>query len=321
MARKRSSRSPGKFTEYVFLRFVAFGLLLIPFRLRAFLLERLALILGRLSSNARTRVAQNIKQAFPEKSTEWHEQIARQNFLNLGRMAAEFLQGPRINDRFFKKWFVLKPDAKTHKRCYDGGGILVLGHLGNWEWKGVAITRTGSRDLYVLAKRQGNFWSNKWIEDTRGKQNIKLLYTDESPRAIFRLLKEKTLIGFISDQDAGKSGEFVPFLGRLASTYQGPALFARKADVPLYFLWSYHDEKRRLVYELQEFPRPNLDPRADPEAWDRAFTISWVKLLEEKIRLHPGDYYWIHRRWHTQPADPAAIWKSWNLPMPAPVQD
>lgn len=311
---KRHQRSVKKFIEYAVLRIITFPLLWMPFRLRARALEGMCLAMGRLSRSARERVLGNIRAAFPDESPEWHAKIARANFRNLGRLAAEFLHDPYVNDRFHDKWFVLKPDPETHRRCWERGGILVLGHLGNWEWKGVSITRNGPNPLYVLAKRQSNPWSNDLIARVRGSQNIKLIYTDESPRIIFKLLKEKALIGFISDQDAGQNGEFVPYFNRLASTYQGPALFARKTDAPIYFLWSYHDEQRRLVFEIKEMERPDCDPK-DAEEWQRQFTWNWVRLLEEKVREHPEDYFWIHRRWHTRPESPeaeAALWEFWQ---------
>ncbi len=254
---------------------------------------------------------ENLRAAFPEKEPSWHHDIAIQNFKNLGRLAAEFLHDPYVDDKFHDRWFVLKPNAETHRRAWEGGGILVLGHLGNWEWKGVSITRNGPNPLYVLAKRQSNPWSNELIARTRGSQNIKLIYTDDSPRVIFKLLKEKALIGFISDQDAGTNGEFFPFFNRFASTFQGPALFARKTGVPIYFLWSYHDSHRRLVFEIQELERPDCDP-ADAEKWQREFTWRWVSLLEEKARQHPADYFWIHRRWRTQPEHPVDLWRKWQ---------
>jgi KDO2-lipid IV(A) lauroyltransferase len=312
MARsERHRRSIGKFLEYAFMRMVFFPLILMPFRLRAAVLEWLCIWLGRLSRNARERVLGNIRAAFPDRSDAWHRSIATQNFRNLGRLAAEFLHDPYIDDKFHDKWFVLKPDPETHRRAWERGGILVLGHLGDWEWKGVSITRNGPNPLYVLAKRQSNPWSNDYIARTRGSQNIKLIYTDESPRVIFKLLKEKALIGFIADQDAGPGGPFIPFLNRLASTFQGPALFARKTTAPIYFLWSYHDEERRLVFELREMPRPDCDP-ADAAEWERQFTMAWVSLLDEKVREHPEDYFWIHRRWRSQPDDPESVWKFWR---------
>ena len=308
---KRHRRSPGKFFEYIFMRAIIGPLMLLPFRLRARLLEAMTILLGRVSRNGKARVLGNIRAAFPDKPAEWHERVARENYRNLGRLAAEFLHDPYVDDKFHERWFVLKPSPEYHRQCWDRGGILVLGHLGNWEWKGVSITRNGSNPLYVLAKRQTNPWSNDFIARVRGSQNIKLLYTDESPRAIFKLLKEKALIGFIADQDAGKSGTFVPFMNRLASTFQGPALFARKTDAPIYFLWSYHDEQRRLVFEIQEMERPQCDPK-DAAEWERQFTWNWVRLLETKVREHPEDYFWVHRRWRTQPENPEEVWQFWK---------
>lgn len=276
-----------------------------------FLLCRL---LFRFSRSFRERIAQNVEASFPGLSAEERTRICRENLRSLARLANEFIHEERIQQDEIKQRIVLEPDGgELHKKLLDGGGIIIMGHLGSWEWMGVGLTSVLKKaELHVLAKRQSNPWSNAWIERVRASKKCYLIYTDESPRLILQQLKKGNLVAFIADQDAGKAGEFYPFLGRLASTYQGPALFARMTSVPLIFCWSWHDDQSRLHFQVQEIGRPKLDPRSNPEEWDRQFTLNWVRLLEEKVREHPEDYYWLHRRWHTKPADAEQIWSLWR---------
>jgi len=310
--KKKEKRTVGKFLEYLLVRVILLPVLLIPFRLRGRLLERLNLALGRASRSARDRIYNNIRHAFPEMDGPRVRKIAWRHLRNLGRMLNEFYQEPRMDSADIERWIIREPDAATHERMLASGGILVLGHLGSWEWKGVSITNTVENDLYVFAKRQSNPWMNALIERIRRSQRIKLIYTDESPRLTLSLLKQKALVAFIADQDAGKQGEFFPFFGRLASTFQGPAVFARMTDVPVYYAYSWHDEAARLHFHLEPFERPAWNAKDDPRDWEREFTYRWVKRLEETVEQYPGDYYWIHRRWHTRPEDPEAVWKFWR---------
>ena len=51
--------------------------------------------------------------------------------------------------------------------------------------------------------------------------------------AAMKALKSGHILGFVADQDAKASGVFVEFFGRLASTPQGPAVFAQRCGAPV----------------------------------------------------------------------------------------
>ena len=307
MAEKSQKRKFSHFIEYAVVRVLFLGLSILPFRMRTWLLHWILRGLYRCSSEFRSRIEANLIHAFPEKDAAWRKGIAHANKLYLARMLSEFIQNPRVTDAFFRKWFVFDQGMEHFQKTLDQGGILILGHLGSWEWKGIAITHSTSAPLYVLAKRQKNPWANAFIEKNRTCQDIKIIYTDESPKRILKLLKQGALVAFIADQDAGPDAPFYEFFHRLAATYHGPAFFARLSRAPLFFVWSYHDKDGRLHLDVENFEPPDLDPKADAEAWDREFTKQWVGLLEKKVREYPEDYYWLHNRWKSQPRDQKTV--------------
>ena len=47
------------------------------------------------------------------------------------------------------------------------------------------------------------------------------------------LLQQNTSVGFIADQNAGDRGMFVPFFGRLASTYKSIGLLAMRYNITI----------------------------------------------------------------------------------------
>lgn len=293
-------RSFAKFLTYVFVRWFDFWLGLIPFGPRAYLTERFGLLIYHTSSRYRNLVLRHLLQAFPESDEAWRERVARANFRHMGRLLAEIQHTPRINESFFRRWFVARPAGEEHAEIFRKGGIAILGHLGNWEWHGVAASRLAGRPVHALVKRHPNFWSNRFLEESRGSQGVKIIYVDQNPIIGVKLLRRGEYVAYTSDQDARSHGMFVEFMNRPASTFMGPAVTARHTDVPIHFLWSYRDERFRLVFEYEELPRPKSDP-ADIEAWEREFTETWTRKLEEKIRLHPEYYLWAHNRWKTQP--------------------
>ena len=299
-------KTVSKYIEYLFLRIFYFSLSLIPFRARAFLTERVGIMLYYLVSGYRKRVINNLTCAFPEKSEEWKIKTAKKNFRNLGRFLSEFVQLKSLNKSFYKRWLVA--DEEAIKNEIKDGCIAILGHLGNWEWYGAYTASFWPDKVYTLAKRQSNPWADKFIEKIRGIQGLKIIFTNESPVKIMRKIRANKVLAFIADQDAGRKGIYIKFMGRPAATFMGPAIFARSCDLNVCFFWSYHDEKKRLVFKSQKVKLPDIDKEKYPEKWEIEFTRNWVKLLEEKAKENPEDYFWVHSRWKTQPSSEDTIY-------------
>ncbi len=296
----QGDRTFGKLVEYLIVRIFDGLLSLVPFGLRVLLTEKLGILLYYLSRRYRELVLGHLAQAFPERDASWRSRVARANFAHMGRLISEIQQTPRITESFFRRWFVVLPNRETQEQMFREGGICILGHLGNWEWYGVVGSRLRGGPIYTLVKRHTNYWSNAYLERSRNRQGMELIYVDQNPILGVKLLRRGEVVAYTSDQDARSHGIFVPFLGKPASTFIGPAVTARNADVPIWFLWSHRDERGRLVFEAERLPRP-ASPLGDVEAWEREFTETWTRKLEEKIRLHPECYLWAHNRWKTQP--------------------
>ena len=107
-------------------------------------------------------------------------------------------------------------------------------------------------------------------------------------------------LGFIADQNAGEQGLFVPFFGRLASSYKSIGLLAMRHDVPII---TGHARRLgpRLEYEL------SCTDAIMPQDWadqpDPLFYITarYNRAIEQMIRRAPEQYLWVHRRWKSRP--------------------
>jgi KDO2-lipid IV(A) lauroyltransferase len=95
----------------------------------------------------------------------------------------------------------------------------------------------------------------------------------------------------------------VPFFGRLASTYRGPALMALRTGAAMFL-----SIPLRLAdgsYEITLEPIP-VEPSGDMERDVRRLTATYTQRLEAAVRANPEQYVWQHRRWRRPPADVAA---------------
>ena len=308
-------RSIIKLIEYICLRCCIFFLKSLPFEVNLKITKILGLILYNFFSKRRTLVENNLKYAFPEKSKEWIQKISRQNFIQTTRLIAEITASQRLqNQFFFKRWVEIKPSTEKYRAILKKGGIFIMGHIGSWEWNGQIGAILLGENIYTFAKKLSNPWVNRYIEKSRNQAGIHLLYIDELPilKAV-SLIKKNKILAFISDQYA-PNGEYVPFMNRLASTYLGPANFAKLCSTPIYFASSYRDKNGKLVLEIDKIALPKKSySTASQIDWSKEFTYNWVRLLETKIRAHPADYFWAHDRWKNQPQNEDEIWSTWNI--------
>ncbi|MBE7439341.1 MAG: lysophospholipid acyltransferase family protein [Spirochaetales bacterium] len=291
-------KSLPKALEYVLLRLISALLLLLPFFVRARFMEQFARVLFSLSKRYRNLVQDHLRLAFPEENSVWIQQMSVRNARSMGRLFAELIQTPSITPAFFARHFVIE-NEDLQREIFSRGGMAILGHLGNWEWHGLVGARLAGRPIYTIVKRHTNFWSNRYAETSRNLAGMRLIYVDQNPFEIVRLLRRGEFVAFTSDQDARQHGSFFPFFGKPASTFMGPAIIARTTSVPAYFVWSYRKDGK-VVFAAEKLQEPSV-ARENLELWEDEFTRIWLARLERAIREHPADYLWAHNRWKSQP--------------------
>jgi KDO2-lipid IV(A) lauroyltransferase len=114
---------------------------------------------------------------------------------------------------------------------------------------------------------------------------------------IIRALRNREVVGLVSDQDAGKNGIFVDFFGRPASTPRGGGELALKYGIPILVMETVRTAPGRYKVLVREV-RIHSDDTVE------TLTQRYTAILEDIIRDHPEQYFWMHRRWKTQPSKP-----------------
>ena len=110
-------------------------------------------------------------------------------------------------------------------------------------------------------------------------------------------------VALLGDQDAGRKGQFVDFLGRPASVNRGVATMAMKARCPIIMAFVFRQPDGSHVMRVE--PPLEIDPAWSEEEGIARLTERHTARLEAAVREAPDQYYWIHRRWKTQPPDAA----------------
>ncbi|MES0490799.1 MAG: hypothetical protein ABUK01_12460 [Leptospirales bacterium] len=285
-----------KYLEYLGVRFLWFLLSMIPFRARKIFGIKLAHFLFRINKSKAAIIEKNLTASFPDKDSEWIQDIKEKNITYLGRFFAEFVQLLKLKNEFLNKHVISEPDRDGIWEYFKDGALVISAHLGNWEWTGARGARWFPEHIYVMAKRQSNPWSNSLIERARLKAGMLTVYAGENNFKVIKLLKKKKVVVMVADQFAGNQGLMIPFFGRPASTFLGPAVMARVTGAKIFFSFSVHVNDKVKIF-VEPLNSPKADRVKEPMKWEEQFTVIWTKKLEERAREYPEQYFWIHNRW------------------------
>ena len=246
-----------------------------------------------------------LEQAFPEKSEREILGIARDVYRNLAMNTFEHLCLPYLSKSALLSIVDLKNEELLQKAFARGKGIIFVGgHFGNWEYMGGAVSSKGYPIGYVVANI-GNPYIDRMVNEHRKSTGIAILEKGMSMRGILKTLRGNGSLAMLMDQDAGKTGVFVNYFGRLCSAPKGPAIFTLKTGAALLYVSSARQRDGRLEAVFEEI---DVDYDAGPTE-ENIHTLMQrsTAMLEASVRKYPGQWFWMHRRWKTPAPDHESI--------------
>jgi KDO2-lipid IV(A) lauroyltransferase len=240
---------------------------------------------------------QNLTLAFgQEKSESEIRGIARRTFQNLGMMAVEFFRIPGLDMEDFKKKVSVEGLDEALKLLEKGkGGLLLVGHFGNWELMGF-MSKVIGNPILVIAKPIKQKKIDRWITEIRKVAGLELIPPENASRKVIQALSENRVVGILIDQRAKRSkGVWAEFFGRKAPTTPGLAALALKTEAPVVPVFMVRNgfQKHRLIIKKPLELINTGDIKKDVEANTQLFN----QTLESMIRQYPDQWFWVHRRW------------------------
>ncbi len=249
-------------------------------------------------------VLENLARAFPSWTPARRRVVARECYRQLGATFLELGMLPRMKAADLATRMVLADPGQLDQVLGEGrGAVVVTGHLGNWEAAGAILAARGYT-VYGVAARQRNRLVDARVRQMRESAGIRILYTDRGLMPIMRALRANALVAFPIDQDAGRDGAFVGFLGRKASAPRGPARFARRAGCPIVPAFCVRQPDG--TYRLEQPGAVRVRTDAPPAEAELEALARVTSMLEEVVRRYPEQWFWMHRRWKTRPPEESA---------------
>ncbi|MGB9771395.1 MAG: lysophospholipid acyltransferase family protein [Candidatus Kapaibacteriota bacterium] len=248
----------------------------------------------------RMRIArENLKNAFPEKDEQWYKQTARKVFENMGIVFSEFIALGWLSDDIIKDYIRFENVEIIRKKNEEGKGVLLLsGHYGNWEFLAYAVKVYLNLPVLIVVKPLSNNILDKVVNKFRTQRGNSVVSMYESALKIVRTLRNGGVVALLADQSATRDKDiFVDFFGRKAATFDSPAYFALKYNVPVILGFA---KRQGYYYNVRLVELDHSDLIFDEEGI-YTFTNRYLRLLEDAIREQPELWLWTHRRWKHTP--------------------
>jgi KDO2-lipid IV(A) lauroyltransferase len=248
----------------------------------------------------------NLRRALPQATEAELSQIVCRMWAHLFRTVVELVQAPRkLHLYSYRDVVTFIGLDQTNEALLSGRRVLILGgHFGSWEISTALFGLWGFR-MGIIARAMDNPLLDDWFRRSREQSGHKLLLKRGGFDDTLEVLQAGGMIGLLADQDAGGRGLFVDFFGHPASTFKSIALLSLEYDAPIIVGGAIRlpdDFTRHRWARFEVRGETVIDPRAitacDPV---REITQQFTTALEQLIRRAPEQYFWLHRRWKSEP--------------------
>ncbi|MCB1367059.1 MAG: lauroyl acyltransferase [Rhodobacteraceae bacterium] len=236
-----------------------------------------------------SRIRANLEHVWPDMQEADKRRLCREAGENATRLMLESFRVPDFLDHAARAEMQGAGKAALLEALEAGRPvILVSGHFGNYQVLRVLLRLRGYPIAAIYRPMSNAFTNRRYIDNmdriaapnhSRGMAGTKALLTH---------LKNGGAILLLNDQAAGE-GKVLRFLGKPALTMTSAAEFALKYDALLFPFYGIR-QPNGVDFEVEvEAPVPH----SDPETMTQALNDS----LEARVLAHPGQWFWMHRRW------------------------
>lgn len=291
---------------------VVLGLLArIPLRLRAGLLEAVAMLIWALDRRHRRIARLNLRIAFPEMGGRDANRIIRLGYRRTGTAVAEFVHFPRMDREYVERHVRFEGMDHLRKTREEKGQapLVMTAHFGNWELLAHACG-TVHFPIAFLVRPFKDPALDRIVTEIRQGCGNRTIPKLEAAREVLRELRDGTLVGILIDQNVDRRmGIAVDFFTKKAYTTFGIARLALAARTNLHAAFLFRDPRRKFHHVLRVGPSIPLDRFAPREEEVARVTRRCNEELEKVIREDPAQWLWTHRRWQTRPPGEPSLYE------------
>lgn len=239
-------------------------------------------------------ILKNISYAFPEKSEEEKQQIAKKFYRHFTDIMVESIKSFSISEKQILKRYQYKNPELVNKYVKEGKSIaLVSAHLANWEWS-FSIPLVLDTKVFGAYNKLRNETFEKTLKENREKFGVKGATTANFIKLITHNFENKIQGAYIllSDQSPHieKTFYWTTFFGVKVPVHTGAEMLAKKNDLVVI---NYCAKKIKRGYYETEFEVIAENPK---EFKDYEITDQFLRITEKNVKAQPELYLWSHKR-------------------------
>jgi len=159
----------------------------------------------------------------------------REVFRSYGRYYGESFRLPTIGAEELDRGLTLEGFEHVEESLARGvGPMLVLPHLGSWEWCAYWLTRVRKVPVTAVVERVEPPALFDWFVEFRERIGMEIVpLGPDAGRSIVKAIKQAYVIALLCDRDIGGGGTEVTFFGETTTLPSGPAVLALRTGAPL----------------------------------------------------------------------------------------
>lgn len=270
----------------------------LPFSILYLLSDLLYLLVYKVIGYRKNVVAANLRNSFPEKTSDELKEIERKFYHHFCDYLVESFKLFHISDEEIMK----RAKINNKELLFDlveknpGPVLMYIGHYGNWEWFTASSLFFGDKlasyQIYrkIKSKPIDQLFIN--LRESFGALGIE---KNDTLRAMIRLKKEKirSQVAFLTDQTPSKANihYWTTFLNQDSAVLTGAEKIAEKLDLAV--VYADVRKVKRGYYEA-DLQLITANAKGAPEF---SITEEYIRRMEKTILRDPAYWLWSHKRW------------------------
>jgi len=224
----------------------------------------------------------NLKCAFPEKTKEEIDRLAKKFFSHLCDVMVESFKPLTLpTDELLKRFHFTNPEVMEEFTGNQRNYAVVSGHYGNWEWNTI-LSLYAKRDAIIIYRPLSNKNMDLLFKKIRSRYDgTRLTAMEHVYRAAleYKAARRPFLIYFIADQRPPRNNKFwTTFLHQPTSFFNGTEKLSNKLDLAVVFM---HIEKTKRGHYEVTLKKLFNSGTGLPE---NTVTLAFVDELEKEIK-------------------------------------
>lgn len=266
----------------------------LPFFLLYAIADGLFILVYYIVAYRKKVVYENLKRAFPDKSEQELEIIAKGFYKNLLDVIVETLKLLTISGEALRKRVVIEnPEVIEAFYSQNKSVVVLTSHQCNWEWLLVSCSHQLDYAVDAVYLRLTSAFSENLMQRIRSRFGANLVEKKDLFKSLISRRNILKIVAMVGDQAPRHDANvlWTTFLHQDTNFFTGAERIAAKFDMPVLYV---EMKRRKRGYYSITFEVLSAAPKG---AADNEIMLKFVKSMEKTVQQYPSDWLWSHKRW------------------------